>query len=476
MTHGNEETQELERGLSSRHLELMAIGGSIGTGLFMGSGKMISVTGPAMLVVYLIIGFVVFLVMRALGELLLSNLHYRTFGEIAKDLIGPWAGFFVSWTYWFSWTIGCVADIIAITGYISWFSSSISPWIPAAIAAAVLLVLNLLPVRFFGEVEFWFALVKIVAIVGLIVTGLVMMVSGFQNPETHTAASVSHLWDRGGVFPFGVSGFLMGFQMGIFSFIGVELVGTAATETKDPRKNLPKAINSMVLRILIFYVLALAVIMSITPWDEINPEASPFVTTLAYAGFGIAAVVINLVVIISAASSANSGVYSGGRMLFSLSHDKHAPRSFGTINTYGVPSRAVLATGLLLFTAVPMLIAGGDILKAFVFVSSVCSTMVLFTWGMITVSFIVFLRKFPEKHEASHFKMPLPHVAPWLILAFFGFILFTLIYGSDTRAATLCAPVWFAVLGLFWWRTKRKLTRAGRPLAAEIPADEGDVE
>lgn len=180
---------ELERGLKNRHLQLMAIGGAIGTGLFMGSGKMISVTGPAVIFVYLVIGFMIFFVMRALGELLLSNLHYKTFGDIAKDLIGPWAGFFVSWTYWFSWVVACVADIVAITGYVAYLNPGIPSWVPALIAALVLILLNFQPVKYFGETEFWFAVVKIVAIVGLIATGLVLLFTGFQNPDTGTHAS-----------------------------------------------------------------------------------------------------------------------------------------------------------------------------------------------------------------------------------------------------------------------------------------------
>ena len=464
-----EAPEELKRGLSNRHLQLIAIGGAIGTGLFMGSGKMISVTGPAVIFVYMIIGFMIFFVMRALGELLLSNLHYKTFGDIAKDMIGPWAGFFVSWTYWFSWVVACVADIVAITGYVAYFDDSIPNWVPALIAAVLLTLLNLQPVKYFGEVEFWFALIKIIAILGLIATGVVLMVIGFQNPDTGTQASISHLWDHGGMFPFGLSGFILGFQMGIFSFIGVELVGTAAAETKNPRKTLPKAINSIVARILIFYVGALAIIMSITPWNEIKPDESPFVTTLAYAGFGIAAFAINLVVLTSAASSANSGIYSGTRMLYGLSKDGHAPEGFAKADRRGVPHRAVFFTCVFLFSAIPLLFAGDGIVAAFTFVSSVCATLVLFTWGTITVSYIIYRKRFPERHATSGFKMPLSRFAPWMVIAFFVFIAGTLMFGEDTRLPFLATPVWFIVLAVLWHLRKRKLQSEGRPLTAPIP-------
>lgn len=459
---------EMQRGLKNRHLQLIAIGGAIGTGLFLGSGKLISVSGPSIIFVYMVIGFFVFFIMRALGELLLSNLHYKTFGDIAKHMLGPWAGFFVSWNYWFSWVIACVADIVAITAYVQWFNADIPSWLPALAAVVVLTVLNLQPVKWFGETEFWFAIIKIVAILGLIAVGIVLILTRFQSPDGDTA-TLSNLWEHGGMFPMGASGFVLGFQMGIFSFIGVELVGTAAAETENPRKTLPKAINSIVARILIFYVGALIVIMSVTPWDKIEPGKSPFVSTLAIAGFGLAAFAIQLVVLSSAASSANSGLYSGTRMLFGLSKDGHAPKAFAMTSSRGVPTKAVFFTCVFLFSAIPLLFAGDEVIAAFTFVSSMCATLILFTWGSIVVSYIVYLRRYPEKHRASKFKMPLARVAPWLVLAFFVFIAGTLLYGDDTRLPFLAAPVWFLILTVLWQLQKRKLQRDGRPLTAPIP-------
>lgn len=459
---------EMQRGLKNRHLQLIAIGGAIGTGLFLGSGKLISVSGPAIIFVYMVIGFFVFFIMRALGELLLSNLNYHTFGDIAKDMLGPWAGFFVSWNYWFSWVIACVADIIAITAYVQWFNPEIPNWLPALITAGVLLVLNLQPVKYFGETEFWFAILKIVAILGLIAVGVILILTGFTSPDG-TQASFTNLWAHGGMFPMGASGFVLGFQMGIFSFIGVEMVGTAAAETENPRKTLPKAINSIVLRILIFYVGALAIIMSVTPWNQIAPDKSPFVSTLALAGFGLAAAAIQLVVLTSAASSANGGLYSGTRMLFGLSKDGHAPKSFALTDARGVPRRSVFFTSVFLFAAIPLLFAGDGVVAAFTFVSSMCATMILFTWGSIVVSYIVYLRRYPERHAASKFKLPLARIAPWLVLAFFVFIAGTLLYGEDTRPPFLATPFWFILLAVLWQLRRRKLLREGRPLTAAIP-------
>lgn len=469
--------ENLQRGLTNRHLQLIAIGGAIGTGLFLGSGKVISLTGPSVLFIYAVIGCMMFFLMRALGELLLSNLNYKTFGDIAKDLIGPWAGYFVSWTYWITWVVICVADIIAITSYVSYINAEIPNWVPALVTAIVLTILNLQPVRFFGEFEFWFSIIKIVAILALIVTGAILLATGFTNPDTGTSSSLAHLWDHGGMFPFGASGFLLGFQLGIFSFIGVELVGTAAAETKDPHRNLPRAINSIVVRVLIFYIGALTVIMAITPWDKLDPEKSPFVTTFAYAGFGAAAFAINLVVLTSAASSANSGFYSGTRMMHALAHDGHAPRSFALTDSRGVPRRAVFFSAVFVFSSVPILLLGDSVIEAFTFVTSVASTFILFIWSMIAISFICYLRKHPERHASSKFKTPLPRIVPWIVLAFFAFILVTLALADDTRLPLLFTPIWFVVLAGMWQLTKRRLISEGRPLTAavEIPGTGEDA-
>ncbi len=330
----------LARNLSNRHLQLIAIGGAIGTGLFMGSGKTISLAGPSILLVYAVIGFMLFFVMRALGELLLSNLEYRSFADFAGDLLGPWATFFTGWTYWLCWIVTGVADVVAVAGYVSFWAPDLALWVPALGLIAVLLVLNLPTVRNFGEIEFWFALVKIVAIVALVVVGVIMLLTSFRSPEGNVA-SVSNLWVHGGFFPTGFMGFVAGFQIAVFAFVGIELVGTAAAETKDPTKNLPKAINSIPLRIILFYVGALFVIVTVTPWNQIAADKSPFVSMFALAGLGIAAHVVNFVVLTSATSSANSGIYSTSRMIFGLASNGDAPKALGRLNRRKVPVNAL---------------------------------------------------------------------------------------------------------------------------------------
>lgn len=457
------------RGLKNRHLQLIAIGGAIGTGLFYGSGKLINLVGPALLLVYLIIGCMLFLVMRALGELLLSNLQYKTFGDIAKDRIAPGAGFAVSWNYWLSWVVGCVADLVAITAYVQYFWPEVPVWLPALATAVGLILLNLQPVKAFGEVEFWFAIIKIVAILALIFVGVILVLTSYEN-DAGTRAAVSNLWTHGGFFPTGLEGFILGFQLAIFSFIGVELVGTTAAETEDPHHNLPRAINSIVVRVLVFYVGALAVIMMVTPWDEIDPGQSPFTTMFGSVGFAAAAFVVNLVVLTSAASSANAGVYSSTRMAFGLSKDGHAPEFLDRMDSRGVPRRAVFFSTVFLFAAIPLLLGGDKLTQAFTIVSSICAANILFTWGAIMVSYIRYHRQNPELREASGFRMPLPRLTPWIVLAFFVFIAVTLAFDASTRIALVLSPLWFLLLAIMWQVVKRRLRRQGRPVTQEISA------
>ena len=444
------ENGELQRSLSNRHLQLIAIGGAIGTGLFMGSGKTISLAGRSILVIYMIIGFMVFLVMRALGELLLSNLQYKSFIDFSTDLIGPWAGYFVGWTYWLCWiTIG-IADLSAIIYYLQFFNNGL-PFTPGegvliSIASIVFIMgLNLATVKLFGEMEFWFALIKIIAIVVLIAVGLWMIFTGFTN-DAGTVASFAHIWDHGGLFPTGAMGFLAGFQIAIFAFVGVELVGTTAAETKDPERNLPKAVNSIPIRIIIFYVLALVIVMSVTPWDQINPSVSPFVNLFSQAGIAAAAIIMNLVVLSSVMSSMNSGVFSTSRMLFGLSREEQAPKAFGRLNPRAVPANALYFSAVCLLLGAALQYFVPNTVEAFTLATTLSTILFICVWLMIIWSYMIYYRTRPELHAKSVFKLPGGLVTCWIVIIFFVGMIGVLALEDDTRRALMVSPIWFVLL------------------------------
>ena len=457
--------QQLQRRLTNRHIQLIAIGGAIGTGLFMGSGKAISATGPGVLLVYAIIGGVLFLVMRALGEVLLSNLEYKSFADVAHDLIGPWAGFFTGWTYYVCWLVTAVAEVIAITGYISFWWPDLPLWVAPVLTVTLLLGLNLTTVRAFGEIEFWFSIIKIVAIIALVVVGIVLVVIRF-TPPSGAQADIANLWRDGGLFPEKFHGFAAAFQIAVFSFVGTELIGTTAAEAKDPEVTLPKAINAIPVRIVIFYLGALAAIMAVTPWREVSPESSPFVSMFSLAGLGIAAGLVNFVVLTAAASSANSGIYSTSRMLFGLSWSEHAPRVFRTLTARSVPGPALLVTCAALLTSIPLMYVSTSIMTAFIAVTTVASVLFIAVWCIIVVSYMRFRVLRPELHEASAFRLPGGWIAAWGSLAFFAFVTWTLtVEEGETRLAVEVSPLWLVALGLAWWVRSVRSRRAERTSA-----------
>ncbi|GAA3939131.1 amino acid permease [Pseudoclavibacter caeni] len=458
--------QTLSRNLQNRHLQLIAIGGAIGTGLFMGSGKTIHLAGPSILLVYAIIGAMLFFVMRALGELLLSNLDYRSFADFSGDLLGPWASFFTGWTYWLCWIVTGIADVVAITGYAQFWFPDIPLWVPAILLIALLLALNLPTVRNFGELEFWFALIKIIAISALVIVGIIMLVTHYRSPDG-TVASVSHLWDAGGFFPTGFTGFVAGFQIAVFAFVGIELVGTAAAETENPERTLPRAIDSIPWRIILFYLGSLFVILTVSPWNTIDPAQSPFVNMFTMAGLGIAAHVVNFVVLTSAASSANSGIYSTSRMVYGLATQGEAPYWLSALSRRQVPQNALFFSVTFLLAGIVLLYAGDSVMNAFTLVTTISSVLFLFIWSMILISYLVYRHRRPELHERSHFRLPGGRVSVVVVFVFFAFLIWALAQAEDTRAALIITPIWFVLLGIIYAFMRPSIRRNARELAAE---------
>jgi len=447
--------ETLRRNLHNRHIQLIAIGGAIGTGLFMGSGKTISLAGPSIIFVYMIIGFMLFFVMRAMGELLLSNLEYKSFSDFAADLLGPRAGYFTGWTYWFCWVVTGIADVVAISSYFQLWFPNFSVWMSALLCIVVFLSLNVATVKLFGEMEFWFAIIKIVAIVALIVTGIVLVAMHYPSPNGDTA-SLSNIWDHGGMFPKGLHGFFAGFQIAVFAFVGIELVGTAAAETHDPKTVLPRAINAIPVRIIMFYVLALLVIMAVTPWDQVVADRSPFVEMFVLIGLPAAASIVNFVVLTSAASSANSGIFSTSRMLYGLAQQGVAHRRFGVLSSRAVPTAGLFFSCLCLLGGVALIYLIPNVMTVFTLVTTVSAILFMFVWTIILCSYLVYRKKYPQRHAESSYKMPLGKFMCWMCMAFFVFVLVLLTLEDDTRQALMVTPIWFLLLAAGWFLRSRK--------------------
>ncbi len=455
--------QQLERGLKNRHVQLIAIGGAIGTGLFLGAGKSIHLAGPSILFAYMITGIICFLIMRSLGELLLSNLKYNSFVDFVQDYLGNMAAFMTGWTYWFCWISIAMADITAVGLYAQYWFPEIPQWVPGLIALVVLLAMNLATVKLFGEMEFWFALIKVIAILGLIVIGSVMIIKGFSTSEG--PSSFTNLWSHGGMFPNGMSGFILSFQMVVFAFVGIELVGLMAGETKDPEKVIPKAINNIPIRIIIFYIGALIIIMSIYPWTAVKPSESPFVQVFVGVGIVAAAGIVNFVVLTSAASACNSAIFSTSRMMYSLAKDKYAPERLAKLDKRKVPSSALYFSSIVILIAVILNYVMPE--GVFTLITSISTVCFIFIWGITVICHMKYRKTRPELAKANKFKMPLYPIANYVILLFLAFVLVVLALAEDTRVALFVTPVWFILLTVAYKFQVSKLNHVDQPKVAE---------
>lgn len=445
----------LVRGLAHRHIQLLAIGGAIGVGLFLGAGGAISRAGPAVLLCYLVAGGIVLLVLRALGELALYRPVAGSFASYADELIGPWAGFATGWTYWLMWITTVMAELTAIGIYAQYFVPALPQWVPGLAAIAFFLGTNLLSSRVFGEIEFWFAIVKVLAIVLFILSGLALIAFGIG--DLGRQATFANLVDHGGVFPEGVLGPLLALQIVTYAFLGVEMIGVTAGEAKDPERVLPRAINGVVVRILLFYVGAVAIILALIPWDQVSDGESPFVLAWESLGIGAAAGILNAVVLSSALSSSNSGVFTTARMLHALAGRGQAPRALARLNRRRVPGRAVEASAAVLLIGVAVNVAVPE--RAFAYITSVATVAVLWTWAIILVTHLAYRRRVARGElPASPFRLP---GAPWtnaVALAYIALVAVLLAFDDDQRIALVAGAIWAALVAGGWVALRRRRT------------------
>lgn len=437
----------LSRGLNVRHIRFMALGSAIGTGLFYGSASAIQKAGPAVLFAYIIGGAAVFMVIRALGEMAVRHPVSGSFGQYASRYLGPFAGFVTGWTYVFEMAIVAIADVTAFSIYMGFWFPQVDRWIWVLAIILFLGAMNLLSVKVFGELEFWFSLIKVVAIIAMIVGGAAIVVFGFQtgNDGGGVAPGLGNLVNHGGLFPNGFEGLLAAFAVVMFAFGGIETIGITAGEAANPKKVIPQAVNTVPVRVLLFYVLTLGVLMSIFPWNQVGSNGSPFVQIFDGLGIPAAPHILNAVVITAALSAINSDIFGAGRILFGLAQQGHAPRSFSKISRHGVPWMTVVMMGCILLVGVVLnAVIPEDV---FVVIASIATFATVWVWVMILASHVAMKREI-KRHglPASEFGSPLWPVASILTIAFMAMVIVILGVFEDTRVALYVGATWLVLL------------------------------
>lgn len=441
----HQQEKGLKRGLNARHIRFMALGSAIGTGLFYGSASAIQMAGPAVLLAYLIGGAAVFMVMRALGEMAVHNPVSGSFGHYASTYLGPMAGFILGWTYAFEMIIVCLADVTAFGIYMGFWFPEVARWVWVLGIVFLIGGLNLCNVKVFGEMEFWLSLLKVGAIVAMILGGFGIMLFGIHSAGDTQASGLSNLWAHGGFMPNGIGGLIASFAVVMFAFGGIEIIGITAGEAKDPQRVIPKAINAVPLRILLFYVLTLFVLMAIYPWPQIGSQGSPFVQIFSNLGIGSAATILNIVVISAAVSAINSDIFGAGRMMYGLAQQGQAPKGFAQLSKQGVPWMTVVVMGAALL--------GGVVLNylipenVFLLIASIATFATVWVWLMILFTQVA-MRRSMTKEQVAELKFPVPFwpYAPAAAIVFMLFVFGVLGYFPDTQAALMVGAVWIVLL------------------------------
>lgn len=440
----------MKRGLKNRHLQMIALGGAIGTGLFYGSTSTIALAGPSVMLAYLMGGIVIFFIMRMLGEMAVDEPVSGSFSYYASKYWGAFPGFLSGWNYWFNYVLVSMAELTAVGIYMNFWFPDLPQWLSALVCLVAITALNLVNVKAYGEAEFWMAIIKIAAIVSMILLGLgLLFSSGTPFPR-----NFSNLWENGGFLPHGVWGLAEATAVVMFSFGGIELIGITAGEAEDPDRSIPRAINQVIWRILLFYVGTMVVLMALWPWNQVGTEASPFVQIFSDVGVPAAAHLLNFVVLTAAVSVYNSAIYSNSRMLYGLAKSGEAPSFFLKLSDRGVPVRGILVSSgiTLIVVALNYFLAG----HIFLYLMMIATCAAVISWVTICVTHLLFRRRCAAEGRGTKFRSPL---YPWtnlISLAFLAGVIFFMTQVPDMQLAVLFLPAWLLVLFLGYQYRKRQ--------------------
>jgi len=448
--HPSQETENgMVRGLQNRHVQLIAIAGTIGTGLFLGAGRSLSLTGPSIILVYMLTGAFMYLMMRAIGEMLYMDPDQHTFINFITKYIGKGWGYFSGWSYWVSLVFLGMAEITAVSNYVQLWFPNWPAWQIQIIFLALLSCVNLIAVKVFGEVEFWFGMIKIVTILALIATGIFMVTTNFETPAGH--ASLTNITSGFQMFPNGWVKFVMAFQMVFFAYQAIEFVGITTSETANPRQVLPKAIKEIPIRIVIFYVGALVAIMAIFPWQQLPVNKSPFVTVFQMVGIKWAAGLINFVVLTAAASSLNSTLYSTGRHLYQIA--KETPNSkvmnrlkLNSLSRMGIPSRAIIFSAIVVAVSAFINVLPG-VSDAFALITASSSGVYIAIYILTMLAHLKYRKS--KEFMPDGFVMPAYKVLNPLTIVFFLFVFVCLFLQESTYIGAIGATIWIILFGIY---------------------------
>ena len=437
----------LQRGLNTRHIRFLALGSAIGTGLFYGSASAIQMAGPSVLIAYIVAGIAIYIVMRALGEMSVHNPVSASFSHYASKYISPFAGFTTGWTYVFEMIIVALADVTAFGIYMGFWYPDVPRWIWILSLILFLGGINLIHVKVFGELEFWLSIIKVTAIIAMIIGGFGLMLYGFHADHGTAVVGLQNLWIYDGFMPNGIGGLVACLSVVVFAFGGIEIIGITAGETQDPKKTIPKAINAVPVRILLFYVLTIFVLMALFPWNQIGTQGSPFVQIFENLGIGSAATILNIVVISAAISAINSDVFGAGRMLYGMAKDGQAPKVFTKLSKNGVPwMTVVVMAGVLLIGVVLNYLIPKNI---FIIIASIATFATVWVWLMILLSQIGMRRKLSTAEiKALDFPVIGWPYAPAFAVMFMLFVLGIIAYFPDSRPAIYVGITWLVILWL----------------------------
>lgn len=436
------ESSTLQRGLKNRHIQLIAMGGAIGTGLFLGSAQVIQSAGPSIILGYAIGGLIAFLIMRHLGEMIVEEPVAGSFSHFAYKYWGKFPGFLAGWNYWMLYVLVAMSELTAVAKYINYWWPHIPAWTSVLFFFVVITAINLTNVKFYGESEFWLAIIKVAAVISMIVFGLYLLFTA----DVSSSISFSNLWSHGGFFPNGFSGLFYMLAFLMFAFGGIELIGMAAAEAKDPKKTIPKAINQVVFRILIFYIGSLAILLSLVPWNQLDLgglDKSPFVMIFSQMGIGWAAHLLNFIILTAALSVYNSGMFANSRMLYGLAQQGNAPKIFKKVNKQGVPVPAVLLSALLIFGCVLLnYFVPEDALSHLMYI--VVGALVL-NWAMISMTHLKFKSAMKKLGQKTHFPALWAPFSNYLVLGFIAVVLY-IMWSQGFKESVMMIPIWIVLM------------------------------